>query len=128
MSDHPRGSTYEVNIKKLYDIMNLEKNWNGNNADPIPENVIDNAHVLLDRVRDLKPEIFPTATDSIQFEWFNDNDAYLEVEVRADNTATLFSTKNGASPETNVFYREIPFDTIEIENYVKRFLYCEHLL
>ena len=128
MSDIERKDTYAENLKKLDEISHLEKNWNGHNADPIPLNVLENAFSLLKHLKDYEPNIFPTATDSIQFEWFNDNDAYLEVEVRADNTVALFSTKNGTTPETNVFYREIPFDTNEIEDYVKQFLNHEQLI
>ena len=128
MSTSTKGRTYDENIKQLYEIMNLEKNWNGHNADPIPESVIANAHDLLDKVKDTNPGIFPTASSSVQFEWYNDHDAYLEVEIMEKDIVVLFSTKNGDKPETSVFHKEIAFDVIEIDDYVKRFLNGEHLL
>lgn len=123
-------STYAENLKKLDIMAHLEKNWDGYNADPIPLEVIDNALTLLNKVKDYNPNIFPTKADSVQFEWYNDKNEYLEVEVQCNGNATIFSTRNSHTiqPETNVVYKEIPFDVIDIENYVKLFLNGELLI
>lgn len=70
-------------IEKMKGFTKLEEGWNGNGSKPISCEVFMNARNLLIHLINA-PEVFPTACDSIQFEYdFGDN--YFEVEC----------TKNG---------------------------------
>ena len=83
-----RGETVEKvfspelrqNILKLDEIKSLKKNWNGNNAKPIPNKIIDKAKALVINLN-RQPQIFPTANDSIQIEYDGDNNSYLELQI-----------------------------------------------
>jgi hypothetical protein len=69
-------------IKTIESFRELKHDWNGNNAEPLSEKVINKA---LNLAKELKPIplVFPTANNSIQFEW-EDNILYLEMEIFED--------------------------------------------
>ena len=82
----------EDNIKKVEEFRKLEKDWNMYDADPLPLKVIDNAIEILKHL-DIQPKVFPTAADSIQFEYEEEirtdedepiSTAYIEFEVKED--------------------------------------------
>ncbi len=60
-------------------IANLPDNWNGNGALALSEEFVSVAKAVYEQLF-VKPEIYPTACDCIQFEW-HDSDKYLEFEV-----------------------------------------------
>lgn len=66
----------EALIKSFLD---LSYNWNGNGAVAIDKAVVLRAISLL-RVLDHQPDIFPTARNTIQFE-YEYGDDYLEIEI-----------------------------------------------
>jgi len=70
-------------IEKIESFRNFKNNWNGYGAKPISKNVINRAMIL---AYDFEPmqEVFPTANNSIQFEW-DMNGVYIELEVFEDN-------------------------------------------
>lgn len=57
----------QTNLKKLWRIAGLKKNWNGYQAEPIPKLVILRTFLLLIR-SDSDVEIFPLADGGIQIE------------------------------------------------------------
>ena len=69
-------------IQKIESFRRLKQDWNGNGASPFSEKLITKA---LDLAKQLTPvpNVFPTARNSIQFEWETDN-IYLELEVFED--------------------------------------------
>ncbi len=82
----------EDNIKKVEEFRKLEKDWNMYDADPLPPKVIDNAIEILKHLN-IQPKVFPTAVDSIQFEYEEEirtdedepiSTAYIEFEVKED--------------------------------------------
>lgn len=82
----------EDNIKKVEEFRKLEKDWNMYDADPLPPKVIDNAIEILKHLN-IQPKVFPTAVDSIQFEYEEEirtdedepiSTAYMEFEVKED--------------------------------------------
>jgi len=98
------GFTLSDSIAKLIDIEKVTsiKNWNGYNADPISKEVFNKTRDILLRVIN-QPFIAPTANNSIQLEYHNDDGAYLEFEVFADSVKIFFL--HGASytkPLTNL--------------------------
>lgn len=82
----------EDNIKKVEEFRKLEKDWNMYDAAPLPLKVIDNAIEILKHL-DIQPKVFPTAADSIQFEYEEEirtdedepiSTAYIEFEIKED--------------------------------------------
>jgi len=82
------------NIEKLNEFLDLRENWNGNNAKPFKEEVIDKCIDLINLLSiDNQPEIFPTARNTIQFEYDNKN-KYLEFEISEKSIDGFFSSEN----------------------------------
>lgn len=67
----------------LHSFHSLERGWNGDQAQPIPDSVIHNAEILLQCIQTQRLEIFPTGRTSIQFEYENGRRS-LEIEVFED--------------------------------------------
>lgn len=104
------------NLKKLKDISALEYNWNGNDAVPFSKALIDKTSSLLMEL-DVQPEIFPTADNSIQFEFEGDNDSYLEFQIYESSIADVFCIdKDGRERVWN-----IDSDAIAINGVLKYF-------
>jgi hypothetical protein len=57
-----------------------EKGWNGDNAEPISQIVIDKALSLIEQLSPLPLGISATGRNTIQFEW-SKQDLYLEMEI-----------------------------------------------
>lgn len=55
---------------------------------PIPSAYFEKAEALIE-VLSYKPEIFPTACSSIQFEYTLANNAYIECELYLDGTVDI---------------------------------------
>ena len=81
-------------INKLYEISKLEENWNDNGAPAFSDEIIRKTEELID-VFPRYPEIFPTATGSIQLEWENDETKYLEIEVFSKKKIKVFVMNGG---------------------------------
>ena len=79
----------EENKEKLKVIRSLKDNWNGNGAPAFPEQIIARADALIDALL-IQPELFPTALQTIQFEYDNSRRDHMEIEI-------------GASPEAEIF-------------------------
>ena len=77
-------------FKRIDDITLLEQDWNGYNASPISKDIITNAKKVVN-ILIYQPEIFPTARNTIQFEYNigNNRTAYLEIEVYANKYTVL---------------------------------------
>lgn len=92
----------EKNIKRLNQISEFEDNWNGYGAHPFtPEFVASVCELVKDL--DRQPEIFPTAQNTIQFEYDKDNGDYLELEIFEDGTVDTFVLlNNGESNENTI--------------------------
>ena len=85
------GFTLYDSLAKLSKIERITsvKNWNGYDANPIPESVFNRARDVLLRLIN-QPFIAPTANNSIQLEYHNDDGAYLEFEVFNDKVKMFF--------------------------------------
>lgn len=70
--------------KLLTKLGELEPNWNGYGADPVPMEVIVKAKELAEQLP-TPSNICPTANHSVQFEWYGKNKEYLEIEVFEDS-------------------------------------------
>lgn len=79
---------YEECKNRILTFKELKYNWNDNGADMFSEKVINNSLKLLKYCL-YEPEIFPTACNSIQFEFTNEDNEYFEVEVEKDGFSTF---------------------------------------
>lgn len=64
----------------LNDIAHLKRNWNDNNANPFPANLIEKCANLISQL-EVQPFISPTACGAIQMEYEKENGDYLELEI-----------------------------------------------
>lgn len=70
------------NLKKIESFRNLPGNWNDSSAGRIDYELITMAKFIIQNI-DRQPRVFPTARDSIQFEFYDtgNENRYLEFEV-----------------------------------------------
>lgn len=76
------------NMEKLESFRHFQINWNGNGALPFIEGQIEKAKSILFNLPK-QPEIFPTARQSVQFEYEKENGDYLEFEIFEDSISCL---------------------------------------
>jgi hypothetical protein len=121
---------YIKSLEILESFRKLEKDWNGYNADPIPTESIDNALDFLDYLKEnindlIYPEIYPTAQDSVQFEWSGKNEEYLEFEFFPSKVDALLEIKSDSGSDKIYSEFIIPNKPIGLE-YIKYFQkkYC----
>lgn len=77
------------NLRKLDQIAHLEDGWNGNKAKAFEEQLISKVRRII-TVLELQPELFPTACNSVQFEYEKEDGSYLEIEINSKNTWEVF--------------------------------------
>lgn len=75
--------------KRLAEISALKDDWNGNGAAQFSEKIIRTMRGIVDGLK-IQPSIFPTARESIQFEYENDSGDYLEFELFENGTIKTF--------------------------------------
>jgi hypothetical protein len=91
-----------LNKERIISYSKLSENWNGNGAKAISKEVVEKALNLLDiHMIDRQPEIFPTARNSIQFE-YEDVDNYLEIEIFQDSYV-VYKNYNEIEEENTVY-------------------------
>lgn len=91
--------TKECALKRLDEISDYAKGWNGYEAEPFDPKLIDKCKNIVDYLS-VPPMVFPTANDSIQFEYKN-GETYLEVEIFS-NRYHIFCRVNGISVNTDL--------------------------
>lgn len=77
------------NYQVLDEIASLKRDWNGNGANAFSEALVSKCRKILNGLR-VQPDIFPTAQDSIQFEWNRTQGDYLEIELFEDGSCQLY--------------------------------------
>lgn len=102
---------YKQAYEELYDIMNLEYNWNGYGAPAGTAYPYERAVPLLNLLEEKKlsvPYITVTGNRTIQFEW-EKQENYLEVELYDDHISVLravFNQGNTTFYDRNYGYKE----------------------
>lgn len=104
--------TLEENLKKLNQIAKLEDNWNENGANKFSKELINKVDNMLHLLK-CQPEIFPTANDSIQLEWENE-DEYYEVNV-FENKVHIFQIYKDETSEVDFIEADLADLTESIE-------------
>lgn len=109
--------TYNENIIQLSYIKKLctVPNWNGYDADPIPQKVIDFVYRLL-RNLGTQPEIFPCASKSIDLEYDRHN-AFMSLNI-SDNKITVFKDYKDRNEEEYTINYEINSIVDEVQKYL----------
>lgn len=103
------------NIELLNSFLNLEVDWDNEGALPLPTSIISKMRGIIFFLHH-QPDIFPTARDSIQFEYEKDDGDYLEFELFEDRLKMFKMAPNG---DTNTSF--IPLDISTINKAVDEF-------
>lgn len=92
---------------RILEIERLEDNWNGNGAASFSGRILSAAKNLV-MTLSVQPAIFPTARDSIQFEYEKESGDYLEIELFENGRIKVFSYRdNVASTIDNIVFSEV---------------------
>lgn len=94
------------NLAKVQSLEKLEENWNHNDASPFHPKLIETCLDLVNAIV-RQPDVFPTARDSIQFEYEKENGEYLEFEIFEDGMTMLQVDEHDTETEKS-------FSTIDI--------------
>lgn len=87
------------NLLRIMEIEKLHDNWNGNGASSFSTSILNIARSII-FLLSVQPSIFPTARDSIQFEYENALGDYLEFELFEDEQLKMFSYSHLGNTET----------------------------
>lgn len=68
------------NLDRLYDIRQLETDWNGHGSQPISEKVISLSEVIINNILE-QPKVYPTGRSTIQMQYELEDRSYLEFEI-----------------------------------------------
>ncbi len=85
------------NLKTLSDFKQLAANWNGNGAIPFEAELLAKTERIVHSLA-YQPQIFPTARQSVQFEYHRKNGDYLEFEI-FDDEIIAYSEQAGQEDE-----------------------------
>lgn len=99
------------NINRLNEISLLKDNWNDNGASSFPHSFLNEVRNLIENLY-FQPNIFPTARDSIQFEYEKENGDYLELELFLDNRIKVFSYTHTGKSDTKFIEQKFINDII----------------
>lgn len=86
----PRRKNYITANAALNEIAELDKNWNGNGANPFSAGLIKKCRKILMQLAE-EPFICPTACGSVQFEYEKENGEYLEFEIYEDRIEVFWA-------------------------------------
>jgi hypothetical protein len=87
-------------ILRILEIEKLQDNWNCNGATSFSKEILSLAKTIIFQLS-VQPQIFPTARDSIQFEYENAVGDYLEFELFDDGQLKMFSFSRSGRTETS---------------------------
>jgi hypothetical protein len=104
------------NLKALDSFRALNENWDGYGAKPLPHDLIERMRTLI-WILPIQPEIFPTARESIQFEYDCDNGSHIEFEMFTDGTLCILEVDK----DENFKERKLSYDVPTICEVVREF-------
>lgn len=94
------------NIEKISSFRDLPEGWNGYDATPISQKLIDVVAQILTRLS-RQPEIFPTGRNSIQLEYEKLNGDYLEFEIFENGVVNMYLQRGDTELEQELSVEEI---------------------
>ena len=86
-------------LLRIIEIEKLQNNWNGNGAESFSKAILATAKSIILQLS-VQPHIFPTARDSIQFEYENALGDYLEFELFENDQLKMFYFNHLGNAET----------------------------
>lgn len=93
------------NLERLNGIRAFKKDWNGYDAEPIPEDIINRCEEIV-KLLDMQLELFPTGRETIQFEHDFEDETYIEFEIFKDKVGVFIVPKREYIKEINF---DLPF-------------------
>ena len=97
-----------LNIEILSEIGTLQNNWNNYGASKFNQELIFKClRIITNTKLKFQPEIFPTASQSIQFEYEPDDQHYLEIEVFNDRIKIYSRVNNEIRQSDNLIVEEV---------------------
>ena len=107
-----------MELKTLYDtktilvqIRNLKDNWNQEGAKAFSETLVNRCWLICLKLK-IQPLIFPTARNSIQFEYELEDKSYLEFEIYSDKITILCIEKEEYNKAIEFTLRSLDKDSI----------------
>lgn len=107
------------NLKKLDSFLLYKENWNGYGALPLSEKLISKMRGIIFALN-YQPEVFPTACDSIQFEYEKEDGEYLEFELYDNGIIKTFKMDKYGNESTE----EYDFDFSKVNEEISKFYEC----
>ena len=80
---------FEKNLETIKAISKLEKNWNFYGADAFPGSFVRWVRIVLMNI-DIQPQVYPTAANSVQFEFEREDGAYLQFELHIKKSVSMY--------------------------------------
>ena len=108
-----------INLGKILDISKLEDDWNGYGAKKISNKVINLALCIVQKLSYQPSNIYPVATNSIQFEYELDDKSYLEFDIFEDKVSLLFVRGSD---------RYLPYDKLKLMAVNKYLSICDTII
>lgn len=90
-------------LARINSFASLSKGWDGYEASVVNRDVIEFAKEVLFRLTAV-PEVFPTLEGNIQFQFEDDEDNYLELELQSNNKITTYAEMIDSDPTENEMY------------------------
>lgn len=93
------------NYFRLISFSNLQKGWDGYAADKIPTIVIDRVFSLLLNTS-FHPKIFPTSRGSVQVEYYQNDNKFVEIEIFKNRISVYSEGLWGTIDKDNITEKE----------------------
>lgn len=104
------NTALQESYNRISEIRDLPDNWNENGASKFSNEILDTLKQIVESLK-MQPEIFPTARDSIQLEYENENGDYLEFELFEGGRLKKFFCSHDDKTET----KDIPIGLMNEE-------------
>ncbi len=104
------NTALQTSYNRISEIRDLPDNWNENGASKFSNEILDTLKYIVESLK-TQPEIFPTARDSIQLEYENENGDYLEFELFEGGRLKKFFCSHDDKTET----KDIPIGLMSEE-------------
>lgn len=109
--DNQKALSKSESIRTLDDIQNLQENWNGYGAKPIPKEIVNLCRDIIMEL-DYQPDIFPTARRTVQMEYELDDNSYLEFEIYLDHISVMEIPKRDYSKAIKKLIPSVDYKTL----------------
>jgi len=93
----------QKNIGTIHSFADLARGWNGYDAPPFDATLLNHCIKLIKILEPrFQPDVFPTARNSIQFEYEDKHGRYLEIEIFEDHYEYFYENLNGREAESKL--------------------------